>query len=170
MYMCSTAGSVLVGNRAAQSLPSHQHKTPQQLRLLSWWYFTKYVNCARFLQSLVGHKGVINDLCTHPSDETLLASVGDDCVCRIWDLQQGQQRSEFKLGSPGMSVRWHECDPVKVGVVISCQGGCGHLLSRWVWSSLWSGPKSDWFWPVHHCSTHTLAGYSPPLIRLDFIS
>ena len=66
------------------------------------------------MQSLEGHKGVINDLCTHPSDETLLASVGDDCVCKVWDLQQSQLRSEFKLRSPGMSVRWHESDPVKV--------------------------------------------------------
>ena len=63
----------------------------------------------------MGHKGVINDLCTHPSDHTLLASVGDDCACRVWDLEQGQVRSEFKLQSPGMSVKWHERDPVKVG-------------------------------------------------------
>ena len=66
------------------------------------------------MQSLPGHMSVVNGICAHPSDETLLASVGDDCVCRVWDLHQSQLRSEFKLGSPGMTVKWHEQDPVKV--------------------------------------------------------
>lgn len=36
-------------------------------------------------------------------------------MCRLWDLNVGQLRSEFRLGSPGMSVRWHPQDPLKVG-------------------------------------------------------
>ena len=75
----------------------------------------------------------MNDLCTHPSAENLLASVGDDCVCRLWDLQQAQMRSEFKLGSPGMTVRWHDQDPVKVGVVTcACMG-----WRRSLWCCVW---------------------------------
>ena len=69
---------------------------------------------------------MITDLCTHPTDETLLASVGEDCVCRLWDLQQSQLRSEFKLTSPGVSVRWHEQDPVKVGVALD-SNKCGKV-------------------------------------------
>ena len=38
-----------------------------------------------------------------------------DCLCRLWDLNEGQVRSEFKLESPGVSVRWHPQDPMKVG-------------------------------------------------------
>ena len=38
-----------------------------------------------------------------------------DCLCRLWDLNEGLVRSEFKLESPGVSVRWHPQDPMKVG-------------------------------------------------------
>lgn len=63
---------------------------------------------------LPGHLGYVNDLCHHPSDPALLASVGDDGHCRLWDLTKGQMRSKFRLGSPGVDVKWHPQDPVKV--------------------------------------------------------
>ena len=58
----------------------------------------------------------MNDLCHHPSDPALLASVGDDGHCRLWDLTKGQMRSKFRLGSPGVDVKWHPQDPFKVSV------------------------------------------------------
>ena len=64
----------------------------------------------------------MNDLCAHPTEEGLVASVGDDCVCRIWDLQHARLRSEYKLGSPGKSVRWNPLDPNKVN------SGCGYKI------------------------------------------
>ena len=69
------------------------------------------------MQSLPGHTSYINDLTFHPCDPALLASVGDDRVCRVWDLNEGQVRSEFTLGTAGMSVKWHQQDPAKVSVV-----------------------------------------------------
>ncbi len=68
-------------------------------------------------QILSGHSSAVNDLTFNPCDPTLLASVGDDRVCRVWDLNKGQLRSEFTLRSPGMAVKWHPREPATVSVV-----------------------------------------------------
>ncbi|XP_064397452.1 nucleoporin Nup37-like isoform X2 [Halichondria panicea] len=65
-------------------------------------------------ESLPGHTSYINDLTFHPCDSSLLASVGDDRICRVWDLNEGQVRSEFRLKSPGVAVKWHPQDPAKL--------------------------------------------------------
>lgn len=74
----------------------------------------RFVSLSLPEQSLPGHMAIVNDLCHHPYDDTLLVSVGDDYMCRVWDLQQCQVRSEFRLGSAGMSAKWNEQDPNKV--------------------------------------------------------
>ena len=58
-------------------------------------------------------------------DLNVFLSYTADCVCRLWDLNVGQLRSEFRLGSPGMSVRWHPQDPLKVGEERGKQRGGG---------------------------------------------
>lgn len=73
---------------------------------------------------LPGHRGYVNDLSHHPTDPTLLASVGDDGRCRLWDIAKGQLRSEFRLGSPGMNIKWHPQDPVKVSIKEHFTIGC----------------------------------------------
>ncbi|XP_062507063.1 nucleoporin Nup37-like isoform X2 [Corticium candelabrum] len=66
---------------------------------------------------LTGHSGFVND-CTflQSSEGQLLASVGDDGTCRLWDVEAGVQKMLIKLKSPGMSVCWHPSDPVKLMV------------------------------------------------------
>ena len=70
-------------------------------------------------------------------DLNVFLSYTADCVCRLWDLNVGQLRSEFRLGSPGMSVRWHPQDPLKVGEERGKQRGGGEK---------WGGEKGKLKW------------------------
>lgn len=60
-----------------------------------------------------GHKGFINDVSFESTEGSVVASVGDDCRCRLWSEEFSQQ-TEFTLQSPGMSVSFNPLEPNKV--------------------------------------------------------
>uniref|UniRef100_A0A7M4FL19 Nucleoporin Nup37 n=1 Tax=Crocodylus porosus TaxID=8502 RepID=A0A7M4FL19_CROPO len=62
-----------------------------------------------------GHSDYINDLVFAPKEGQVIASVGDDHTCRVWDLE-GNQKAYFVLRSPGVSVCWHPEEAFKLMV------------------------------------------------------
>ncbi|PIK57464.1 putative nucleoporin Nup37 [Apostichopus japonicus] len=62
-----------------------------------------------------GHKGFINDVSFESTEGSVVASVGDDCRCRLWSEEFSQQ-TEFTLQSPGMSVSFNPLEPNKLMV------------------------------------------------------
>ncbi|XP_059582426.1 nucleoporin Nup37 isoform X1 [Alligator mississippiensis] len=62
-----------------------------------------------------GHSDYINDLVFAPKEGQVIASVGDDHTCRVWDLE-GNQKAYFVLHSPGVSVCWHPEEAFKLMV------------------------------------------------------
>lgn len=67
------------------------------------------------IQVLSGHRDFINDVCFESTEGNIIASVGDDCCCRLWgdDLSQ---KAEFSLQNPGMSVCFNPLEPNKLMV------------------------------------------------------
>ncbi|XP_074661061.1 nucleoporin Nup37-like [Tubulanus polymorphus] len=63
-----------------------------------------------------GHTDYINDVTFDPDKGDQIATVSDDLSCRIFDSTDGSQKVLFPLGSPGMSVCWHQEDPLKLMV------------------------------------------------------
>ena len=68
------------------------------------------------LQVLEGHTDYVNDVTFDPDKGEHIASVSDDHTCRIWAVEDKSQKACFALGGPGMSVRWHTQDPMKVNI------------------------------------------------------
>jgi len=68
------------------------------------------------------HKSFINDCCFEPSQGNIVASVGDDKKCRMWDVETGEVAMVIPLSSPGRNVLWNINDPTKL--VVGEQNGC----------------------------------------------
>ncbi|GAB6019406.1 Nucleoporin Nup37 [Chamberlinius hualienensis] len=62
---------------------------------------------------LEGHTDFINSVAFEPDHGQQLASVGDDCTCRIWN-QDGSAKTCITLNSPGMAVCYHREDAGKI--------------------------------------------------------
>ena len=58
----------------------------------------------------------MNDVTFDPDKGEHIASVSDDHTCRIWAAEDKCQKACFALGAPGMSVKWHIQDPMKVNM------------------------------------------------------
>lgn len=68
------------------------------------------------------HSDFINDIAFEPINGQTLASVSDDCSCCLWSVSETGARlaAQLTLTSAGVSVKWHNSDPNKVGAI-------GHL-------------------------------------------
>lgn len=55
---------------------------------------------------LRGHTDFINSLAMSCDDVTL-ASVADDCTCRVWNTRQATDCATIRLDAPGVGVCWH---------------------------------------------------------------
>ncbi|KAK7598173.1 hypothetical protein V9T40_006408 [Parthenolecanium corni] len=66
-------------------------------------------------KELNGHTDYINDICfDKESSVDTLASVSDDCTCRLWSIKDLKSNVIFFLESPGMGVRWSADEPNKI--------------------------------------------------------
>jgi nuclear pore complex protein Nup37 len=105
----------------AWSPQSQSGSGPTSVRLCTVGFHgaLRYI-CSDILETTIkvftGHSGFVNDCVFQPTEGQLLASVGDDCMCRLWDVEAGTQQVTMKLKSPGMSVWWHPSDPMKLMV------------------------------------------------------
>ena len=65
-------------------------------------------------QVLGSHNKSVNSVAFDCEGGELLASVGDDCRCVVWNTQQRQKHCEFPLKSAGVDVKFHQQDNTKV--------------------------------------------------------
>lgn len=71
------------------------------------------------VQIATGHTDYINDVVFNPESGEHIASVSDDHTCRLWDLK-GSLIATLPLESPGMTVKWHPEDCLKIMVAQKC--------------------------------------------------
>ncbi|XP_064629777.1 nucleoporin Nup37-like [Lineus longissimus] len=78
-------------------------------------YYSSDLKTDDAVRVIDGHTDYVNDLIFDPDKGEQIASVSDDLTCRLFDTD-GHQVAVYPLGSPGMSVKWHQEDPVKLMV------------------------------------------------------
>lgn len=51
---------------------------------------------------------------THTVKTFSISKIADDHTCRLWDVETRQEITQFRLLSPGVSVKWIPNEPNKV--------------------------------------------------------
>jgi len=82
------------------------------------------------------HSTFINDCSFEPTNGAVMASVGDDKKCQIWNVEDSKLDHCLPLTSPGKVVRWNPNDVGKL--MVAEQNGCIRVYDASTWLPLFS--------------------------------